>query len=806
MTEPRTGPGIPPLGGYIGARVARVEDERFLRGRGRYVDDIDLPGQLHAAFVRSIQANGRLVSVDVDQARRAPGVRLVLTGQDLGELNRPLPAFVPDPNLTNPRTQLPLAVDRVRYVGEAIALVVADDRYLAEDAAQLVEVEYDPLPAVVALESARDTAGAVHDEVPDNVAGEVHDLTGDPEAAFASAPHVERLHLAIERSTASPIEGRGINARWDRAREHMDIYASTQAPVALKIGLCRLLGLGQEQLHLEAPDVGGGFGSKIMVFYPEEIVIPFAALTLGAPVKWVEDRWEYFVSANQERGQIHDAEIAFDGDGTILAVRTRFLHDSGAYTPYGSDVAHNTATHVLGQYRIPSFAIDGHIIYTNKPPVSPYRGAGRPQAVFVMERLIGAMARRLDRDPIELRRRNLIPADAFPYATGLHIKAPVTYDSGNYQAGFDRALELLDLPAARAEQAAARSEGRCLGMGFAPYIEATAPARSESCGARLEGSGKLVLSLGLASQGQGHETVFAQIAADTLGCRLEDVVVRTGNVDDEDDGIGTFGSRSLVMGGNAVAAAAREIRAQLVEFAADLFESKPGDIVIEDGAAFVAGSPSRRLRLGTLATLAKPFGYPGPWGEEDDPAALDLARARAPEHRPASARFEARGHADLPAMTFASGVHAAVVEVDPGTGGVRILRYVLVHDCGRIVNPTIVEGQVLGGLAQGIGGALLERLVFDSDGQPQTTSFMDFRLPTVDDMPDVRLDHIETLSPLNPLGVKGTGEAGVIPVTAVIAEAIEDALSPFGVRISSMPLFPDEIVGLIAERHSPTAA
>lgn len=788
---------------YVGAPVRRVEDERFLRGRGRYLDDIDLPGQLHAAFVRSVHGNARLLSVDVSAAKAVPGVRLVLTGADLGALNAPLPAFVPDTNMRNPRTQLPLAVDRVRYVGEAIAVVVADDRYIAEDAAGLVGVDYDPLPAVVDLATAREAEGRVHDDIADNTAGEVHDITGDPDAVFAAAPMVERLALAIERSTASPIEGRGINASWDPGSGRMTIYASTQAPVALKNGLCRLLGLGQHQVHLEAPDIGGGFGSKIMVFYAEEIVIPFASLTLGAPVKWVEDRWEYFVSANQERGQVHDAEIAFDETGTVLGVRTRFLHDSGAYTPYGSDVTHNTATHVLGQYRIPAFEISGHVVFTNKPPVSPYRGAGRPQAVFVMERLLAAMARRLGRDVNEIRRQNLIPADAFPYDTGLHIKAPVEYDSGNYQQSFDKAIELLDPAAFRQEQADARGSGRYLGMGVAPYIEATAPARTEGCGARLSPSGTLVLSLGLPSQGQGHETVFAQIAADVLGCRLEDVVVATGNRNDEDDGIGTFGSRGLVMGGNAVAAAATRVREQLVDFAGSLFESSPSDVVVEDGWVFVAGSPERRLRIGTIATLANPFGYPGPWGTEDDPAMLARARARAADHRPPTPWLEARGYADMPAMTFANGVHAAVVEVDPGTGGVRILRYVLVHDCGVVVNPMIVEGQVLGGLAQGIGGALLERLEFDEDAQPQTTSFMDFRLPTVDDIPEVALAHFETPSTRNPLGVKGTGEAGVIPVSAVLAEAIEDALSPFGVRVTSMPLFPNQIVSLIADAAVP---
>jgi CO/xanthine dehydrogenase Mo-binding subunit len=586
-------------------------------------------------------------------------------------------------------------------------------------------------------------------------------------------------------------------ADWDPQRRQMRIWASTQAPVALKFGLCRLLGLSSDEMELVAPDVGGGFGAKIMVFYPEEVLIPFAALRLGRPVKWTEDRWEHFVSANQERGQIHDAEIAFDAEGRILAVRTSFIHDSGAYTPYGSDVAFNTATHVLGQYAIPSFAVAGEVRFTNKPPVSPYRGAGRPQAVFVMERLIAALARRLGLDVNDVRRRNLIPADAFPYEVGLHIKPPVTYDSGNYQAAFDQAIELLEPDAFRAEQRTARDTGRYLGMGLAPYVEATAPARTEGCGARLEPSGRITLSLGLPGQGQGHETVFAQIAADVLGVRPDDVIVRSGNAAGLDDGIGTFGSRGAVMGGNAVAKAAGAIRHDVAQFAADLFECRPDDITIEDGWVGVAGSPETRLRLATVATLANPFGYPGSWGVDDDPAVLERARARADGHRPASTRFEVRAYADQPAMAFASGVHAAIVEVDPGTGKVRILRYVLVHDCGVVINPMIVEGQVIGGLAQGIGGALLERLVFDPSGQPQTTSFMDFRLPTVDDIPDIRLGHVVTPSPLNPLGVKGTGEAGVIPVSAVIAEAVEDALAPFGARISSMPLFPDDVLRLI---------
>jgi CO/xanthine dehydrogenase Mo-binding subunit len=525
---------------------------------------------------------------------------------------------------------------------------------------------------------------------------------------------------------------------------------------------------------------------------------------MARPVKWIEDRWEHLVSTNQERGQHHDAAVAFDGEGRILAVRTHFLHDSGAYTPYGSDVAFNTATHVLGQYRIPAYSVTCQVRFTNKPPVSPYRGAGRPHAVFVMERLIAAIARRLGRDPNDIRRLNLIPRDAFPYEVGLSIKAPVTYDSGDYQAAFDLAMRLLDPAAVRAEQATARATGRFIGMGVSTYIEATAPAGSEGCGARLMGSGKLVISVGLPSQGQGHETVFAQIAADALGCRPEDIVVETGNRADQDDGIGTFGSRGVVMGGNAVAIAAGRIRDQVKAFAANLWECATDDVVVDDGWVSIVGNPTFRIRLGTLATLANPFGYPGPWGLDDDPAALELARSRAGAHRPDSPWLEARGYSRQPAMSFASGVHAAVVEVDPGTGGVRVLRYVLVHDCGVIINPAIVEGQLLGGLAQGLGGALLERLEFDPSGQPLTTSLMDFHMPTVDDIPEVTIGHVESPSPLNPLGVKGTGEAGVIPVSAVIAEAVEDALAPFDIRVDSMPLMPADVVRLV--RHASARA
>lgn len=785
-------------GKYAGTAVERVEDDRLLRGGGRYTDDIDVPGQLHAAVVRSIHSNARIRAVDVSSAASAKGVHLVLTGGDLGALNGPLPLLGPNPALIAPKTQLPLATDRVHYVGEAIAMVVADSRYLAEDAAGLVDVDYEPLPAVVSLEDAATTSARVHDDVQGNIAGIVKDAIGDVDQAFNSAPHREKLHLSIERSTASPIEGRALLAQFDPYRKQLLVWDSTQAPVAIKNGLAKMFDLSQEQVTVIAPDVGGGFGTKIMLFYPEELLVPFASLKLQRPVKWTEDRWEHFVSANQERGQVHDAEVAFDGEGRILAVRTRFLHDTGAFIPYGIAVPANTLTHVIGQYRIKNYEAEGRILYTNKTPVSPYRGAGRPHAVFTMERLICAIAGKVGLEPHEVRRKNLITADEFPYETGLHIDAPVRYDSGNYEAALEKAVDLIDVAGFRKQQESARREGRHLGLGMGTYVEATGPAPYESCRGKVTEAGHVVFDLAVVSQGQGHETSLAQIAADVLDVPLEQVVIREGDTSRVEDGIGTFGSRSLLLAGNAVATAARDLRKQLTEYAANLFECDPADIEVSEGSFGVAGSPDKRVSLSALAAMANAFGYPGQRTRDDDPALLQRLQARADAERATPPIFEARGYFGAPQQLYGSGVHAATVEVEPDTGRVRILKYVLVHDCGRMINPAIVEGQLLGGLLQGIGGALLERLEYDELGQPRTTSFMDFKLPTVDDLPEVVIDHVETPSPLNPLGVKGTGEAGVIPVSAVLAEAIEDALRPLGVRVLSMPAQPADVSNLVA--------
>jgi CO/xanthine dehydrogenase Mo-binding subunit len=776
-----------------------VEDTRLLRGQGRYVDDIEPAGTLHAAFVRSMHANARITAVDVESARALPGVHLVLTAADLGQLNDVLPLLSPHPALSAPRTARPLAADRVRHVGEAIAMVVAETRYIAEDAASRVVVDYDELEPVVDLATAGDISGRVHDDVPGNLAGILEDSVGDAAAAIREAPFVERLTLSLERSCASPMETRGVLAQWDPRIQKLTVWDSTQAPVAIKHGLCRLFNLSSEKVDVIAPDVGGGFGVKIMLFYPEEVLVPHASRLLGRPVKWIEDRWEHFVSGNQERGQLHEAEVAFDESGQILAVRTSFLHDTGAYIPYGVAVPANTITHVLGQYRVKNYSASARILYTNKPAVSPYRGAGRPHAVFVMERLICAVAARLNLEPHEVRVRNLIRTNEFPYEVGLHIDAPVRYDSGNYELALEKVLTHIEPKKFREEQLAARAEGRYIGFGMGTYVESTGPGPYEAAVATLANDGTVVIDVATASQGQGHGTSFAQIAADAVGARLDQVVVRGGDSSRVDFGLGTFGSRSLLLAGNAVASAGGALKQQMARFAARLLDSEPDALVFEDGWVSVVGLPELAVSFAALAALANPYGYPVDRVLPDDPQTLAVLTSRAGGVTDVPPVFEAKGFFGAGQQLYGSGVHAAIVEVDIETGGTKVLKYVLAHDCGVMVNPKIVEGQVLGGLVQGLGGALLERLPFDAAGQPQATSFMDFRLPTADDVPDVIVEHVETPSPLNPLGVKGTGEAGIIPVSATIAQAVEDALSPFGARISSMPLMPHDITALV--RH-----
>jgi aerobic carbon-monoxide dehydrogenase large subunit len=789
----------------IGARIARLEDPRLLGGRGCFVDDVRPAGVLHAVVLRSPHAHARIVSIDARRARALPGVHLVLTAADLGELNQPTPLLIPNPCLTHPRTPLPLAADEVRFVGEPVAFLVADNRYVAEDALAEIEVVWEPLPVVASLDAAlAPGAPLVHADVPGNRAARMSQRVGDPDGAFARATHVFHEALAIERSCGSPIETRGVVAQYDERAGTLVVWDSTQAPLPIKNGLARMLGLPEFKVDVIAPDVGGGFGTKIMLFYPEEILVPYAAIRLGRPVKWTEDRREHLVASNQERGQHHEVAVAVDADGRILGLRDRFVHDAGAYTPYGIVVPIITSTQLPGPYRLPNYAVDFDVVYTNTAMVTPYRGAGRPHGAFVMERVIGRIARELHLEPAEVRRRNFIQPHEFPWDVGLTFQdgGPTRYDSGDYPAGLALALQTIGFADFRREQAEARRQGRYLGFGIGCYVEGTGIGPYEGAHVRVEPSGRVLVATGLTTQGQGHPTTFAQIAAEALGCDPRDVTVMTGDTRRFNWGAGTYASRALVTSGNAISVAALRVRDKAVRLAAELLEVAPEDLEIVDGAVRVRGVPDRALTLGALATVANPIRYA--YGKDAAEAALRLVKPRegavlGPDEAPG---LEAHGYYAPPRSTFASGCHAAIVEVDVGTGAVRIVRYVVQHDCGTMVNPTVVEGQIAGGVAQGIGGAFYERIVYDDGGQPLTTTFMDFLLPTSTDVPDIEIVHIETPSPLNPLGIKGVGEAGAIPVPALMAEAIDDALAPFGVRVREMPLDPARVLRLIGDAQA----
>jgi len=768
---------------YVGARIPRNEDPRLLQGHGLFVDDVRLPGMAHMALLRSPHAHARIRRIDTDRARDAPGVLAVYTHADLGALGNPLPKLIPHPSLVHHKTQYALAPDTVRYAGEPVACVVAESRYAAEDAVDLITVDYEPLPVAATLEQAiAPQAPLVHEDIGTNIAARYAQRVGDVEQAFAAAPHRFRERLVIDRGASCPMETRGVVASWDARAGRLDVWDSTQAPIPIRNGLAAMFGLPQQNVRVVAPDVGGGFGPKIMMFYPEEILVPLAAMRLGRPVKWIEDRRENMVATNQEREQIHDAEIAVDADGRILGVRTVFLYDAGAYIPYGLIVPIVASTTLPGPYRIPNYHCEFTAVFTNKTTVSPYRGAGRPHGVFVMERLLDRVARELRVDRTEVRRRNLIQPDQFPYDVGLIYQdnAPLRYDSGNYPACLDRALEIIQYAEWPARQGTSRSQGRYLGLGVACYVEGTGIGPYEGCRITVEPSGKVFVATGVGTQGQGHMTSFAQIAADALGVAPRDVAVYTGDTGLFNWGTGTFASRAATVAGNAVGLAAQAVREKARVVAAKLLEAPAEEIELEGGRVFVRGVPARSLSLGEVALAANPlrFAMPPEW----EGPGLEAIRYFTPSQG-----------------TFSNGVHACVVEVDPETGMLTILRYVVVHDCGRVINPTILEGQIHGGVAQGLGGVFWEKLAYDAQAQPLSTTFMDYLIPTSAEVPPFEIDHVETPSPLNPLGVKGAGEAGVIPVAAAVAQAVEDALAPFDVRIAEMPLSPNRLRQLIAE-------
>jgi CO/xanthine dehydrogenase Mo-binding subunit len=795
---------------WFGERVERREDQRLLTGNGRFLDDAGHDA-LAVAFVRSPHAHARVTGIDVDGALDVDGLVAVYTWDDLpGRLADPLPLLIPHPDLVHPRTQYALANGEVNHVGEAVAMVVATDRYVAEDVVDRIAVDYEPLPAVVGLDAARRADHLVHPGVPGNVAAVTTQELGDARAAIAAAPRVLDFELAIERSLSSPLEGRGVHARWDAADQRLRIRTSTQTSTGVRAAVANILELPDVAVDVITPDVGGGFGTKVVHPYPEEVLVPWAARRLGREVKWVEDRYEHFVSATHERAQQHHVRVGFDDEGTILGLEVEFWHDTGAYSPYGIVLPIITATQLPGPYRHRHYRVTFTSLYTNTVTVTPYRGAGRPQGCFVMERTVDRIAAELGLDRTEVRARNLIQPDEFPYDFHMTFQdgRPLIYDSGDYPAGLAEAKALIGWDTFPAERAAAADDGdgdgdgsggRRLGIGLACYVEGTGVGPYEGGHVHVETNGRVMVATGLTSQGQGHETVLAQIVADELGVDVADVYVTTGDTRRFPYAVGTYASRAAVMSGNAVALAARAVRAKAVQVAADALEAAPDDIEIAGGVAHVRGVPGRGIPLSQVAVLSNPLRYSF---SKEAQAATQFATPADPDVPPVpddqEPGLEARDYYSPVRSTFASGVHAAVVAVDPATGDVEVLRYAVVHDCGRLINPMLVEGQIHGGVAQGVAGALLERVCYDEGGNLANASFMDFLMPYVSEVPPLTIGHTETPSPLNPLGIKGAGEAGVIPGAACLAAAIEDAV---GVRIDRMPISPPELWALLRQRE-----
>ena len=768
---------------FFGAPVKRNEDRKLLTGQALFIDDVELPGTLHAAFLRSQVAHARIRSVDVSRALKRPGVIAAYTAHDLGAYWQPGPLLVPPPPIPgivfNQRSQVPLAKDWIRHVGEPIVVVVAESRYIAEDALDDIDVDLEALPAVVDIEKALTAASPyVHDDLGTNVAAHVRQTKGDYRSAAAKADLILKRRFRYEHGISSPIETRGVVAQWNARASQMTIWDTTQAPVFVRNGLAAILGLGERQVRVIAPFVGGGFGPKIMMFYPEEVMLPWISMRLNRPVKWIEDRLEHFFATTHERGQIHDAEIALAKDGRILGIKDVFLHDTGAYDPYGLTVPINSQCTLLGPYVVPAYDSTFTAVFTNLPIVTPYRGAGRQHGVFVMERLLDLAAHELNIDPAEIRRRNLIPPDAFPYANEIIYQdfQPLSYDSGNYEPVLDKALELIGYDQfVRDEQPKLRAQGRHVGVGIACYVEGTGIGPYEGAKVQVQVNGKVSVATGVGTQGQGHFTSFAQIVADQLGVDVTDVDIVTGDTDQFYWGAGTFASRGAVVAGNAVNEASRAVRKKALKLASDAFECSEDDLVLADGKVSIVGIPGKFIALGDLARRANP-----------------MRGAVQPGTEPG---LESTQYFGPPSGATANGVHAMIVELDPQTFDLKILKYVVVHDCGTVINPMILAGQIHGGVAQGIGNAFYEKLSFDDQGQLLNASLADYLLPTALEVPRMELDHTTTPSPLNPLGVKGAGEAGAIPVGPLFAQAIEDALGLKGKKIEllEIPLSPSQL-------------
>jgi carbon-monoxide dehydrogenase large subunit len=776
---------------FIGQSVPRREDRRLLLGRGRFIADIRLAGMLHAAFVRSDVAHARIRSIGVEHALASPGVVAVFTGADIhphlapiaGMQNQPPKAWreAVEHELSIPDQPI-LATGKVRHVGEAVAVVVAADRYLAEDAAALVELDLEPLPPVAGIDAALDAAAPlVHDALASNVIARLRMGKGDAGAVLASGVRVLRHRFDNHRYAGMPIECRGVVAQHDAAADALTVWSATQVVHWVRREVAARLALPEARVRCIAPEVGGGFGVKGHV-YPEDVLIPYLARRLDRPVKWIEDRHEHILNAAHARDDRHEVEIAFDDAGRILAIRDRLLKDSGAYMPVGVGTPVNTAVHLLGPYHVPNYDVSITIVATNKTPNAPYRGAGRPEAAFVMERLMDLVARARDLDPVAVRLANMIPPENMPYEVGLRYRdgVPVVYDGGDYPAALRQAVDALGgLAAFRGEQQEAWRQGRFIGLGLGCYVEGTGAGPFEGATVRIDPSGAIYIATGACAQGQGHETVFAQIAADAWGVTPDQVTVVVSDTASIAVGYGTIASRSAVNSSSAITLASEELRRKVLAIAGHVLECDMDDLELRDGRVAVRGVANMSMSLKEIAHAARPG-----W-DHGRPAGV-------------APGLEVTAYFEPPTVTWSYAVHAAIIELDRASGVTCIRKYVVVHDAGVLINPALAEGQILGGVCQGLGGALLEEMVYDGEAQLLTGSLADYLMPVAADMPPIEIHHRETPSPRNPLGVKGLGEGGAIAPAVVVANAVCDALRPCGVEIFATPLRPSALVAAMA--------
>ncbi|MFN2577547.1 MAG: xanthine dehydrogenase family protein molybdopterin-binding subunit [Pyrinomonadaceae bacterium] len=794
----------------VGQRIKRTEDPRLIKGLAHYVDDIGLPGTLHVAFVRSMYAHARISSIDITEAIKSPGVVAVYTGKDIASEVGPVPCAAALPDLKVPDYRV-LATGKALFVGHPIAAVVATDKYAARDAVDLITVDYAELPAVVDVETAAKGGAVVHENFGDNIAYKLTSGEGDIDAAMKSADKIVSQKMIHQRLAPIAMEPRGVLARYFPGEEELTVWSSTQIPHLLRTQLALMIGIPENKLRVITPEVGGGFGSKLNV-YAEEALLGWISVQLGKPVKWIESRRENVQATIHGRAQVGTIEVGVKNDGTITGLRYNVVADLGAYhqllTPA---IPTLTGLMLSGAYRIPAIQMNVTGVFTNKMATDAYRGAGRPEATYVVERIMDVIARELNLDPVEVRRKNFPNADEFPF----HTATGLDYDSGDYEAALSKALDLSDYQKLRTEQTQARANGKLIGIGLSSYVEicALGPSQAmpaggwESATVRIEPTGKVTVMTGASPHGQGQETSFAQIAADELGVALQDVTVIHGDTSIVQYGIGTFGSRATAVGGTAVYVAIQKLKEKAAKIAAHMLQCEAGHLSFAEGcyskqeaaAAAVTGKSEPVVPVGegpggALKDVPTPSGGRNQLTIQAIALAAHIAKEIPPDTEPglsATYFFEPKN------FTFPFGTHICVVEIDKDTGETKIIKYVAVDDCGKVINPLLVDGQIHGGIVQSIGQALYEEVVYDDQGQLVTGELMDYALPKASQLPWLETDRTETPSPVNPLGVKGVGEAGTIGATPAIVNAVVDALSPYGVKHLDMPIRPENVWKLI---------